>query len=174
MKSEIDKNNPVLSNRVPYPNNKYPAWPPTHPPLPTHEPGHAAPTHSTSSSLSQHPITTTTTKRPTTTWPTKPVTASTPYQHWPPQVPTHSTPAAGATRPTTTRYPTHRPVEIPVDGRCGLKNGNPDSERIIGGINALPNEWPWIAVLFNGGRQFCGGSLIDSNYILTAAHCVAQ
>lgn len=49
-----------------------------------------------------------------------------------------------------------------------------DQTKIIGGHNAEPNEWPFIAVLFNGGRQFCGGSLIDDIHILTAAHCVAQ
>ncbi|CAB4069131.1 SYDE [Lepeophtheirus salmonis] len=36
------------------------------------------------------------------------------------------------------------------------------------------HEWPWIAALFNRGRQFCGGSLISRSHILTAAHCVAQ
>lgn len=30
-----------------------------------------------------------------------------------------------------------------------------------------PLEWPWIAVLFNGPKQFCGGSLIDDVHILS-------
>lgn len=31
-----------------------------------------------------------------------------------------------------------------------------------------------MAALMNRNRQFCGGSLIDDNHILTAAHCVAH
>lgn len=49
-----------------------------------------------------------------------------------------------------------------------------DQERIVGGHNAELNEWPWIVALFNNGRQFCGGSLIDDQHVLSAAHCVAQ
>ncbi|XP_052126172.1 proclotting enzyme-like [Frankliniella occidentalis] len=61
-----------------------------------------------------------------------------------------------------------------MDASCGAKNGYQDQERIVGGQNADLGEWPWIAALFNGGRQFCGGSLIDSTHILSAAHCVAH
>lgn len=49
-----------------------------------------------------------------------------------------------------------------------------DEERIVGGHNAELNEWPWIVALFNGGRQFCGASLIDDKHVLSAAHCIAQ
>merc|ERR1712045_96668 len=45
---------------------------------------------------------------------------------------------------------------------------------IVNGEQAVANEFPWMAALMNLQRQFCGGSLIDENHILTAAHCVAH
>lgn len=49
--------------------------------------------------------------------------------------------------------------------------------RIVGGQEADPGEWPWqVALVQSGGDtyngQFCGGSLIAANWVLTAAHCV--
>lgn len=102
------------------------------------------------------------------------------FSNWPPPLPTHPPGHAAPTHPTSKPpgaiYPTttQGSVTQDVDTTCGTKNGKQDQERIVGGHNADPNEWPWIAVLFNGPRQFCGGSLIDSEHILTAAHCVAQ
>ncbi|EAU75781.2 AGAP012269-PA, partial [Anopheles gambiae str. PEST] len=44
------------------------------------------------------------------------------------------------------------------------------------GIDAKPGHWPWHAAIFHRkGDQMdyaCGGSIIDENTILTAAHCV--
>jgi len=128
---------------------KIPNWPP---PLPTHPPDHTIPpipTHPPSHGIPT--ITTTsskpsiTTKRPSS----KPVT----------------------NKPSTT---TQAPSYEIASASCGAKNGLEDQGKIVGGHNADLNEWPWIAALFNGGRQFCGGSLIDSIHILSAAHCVAQ
>merc|ERR1712045_765752 len=45
---------------------------------------------------------------------------------------------------------------------------------IVNGEQAVAHEFPWMAALMNLQRQFCGGSLIDENHILTAAHCVAH
>lgn len=58
---------------------------------------------------------------------------------------------------------------------CGSK----PHTRIVGGTTATPKSWPWQAMLMyqrdNGEwRQFCGGSLVDHEWVLTAAHCVVD
>jgi len=132
-------------------------WPP---PLPTHPPNHHYPTHPTTGGV---PSTKRTTPRPTS--PTRPTTTRRPsYPSYP-----------ASTTTTTTRRPASgsSPEGLPL--QCGNKNPvTPDQERIVGGINASPHEFPWIAVLFKSGKQFCGGSLITNSHILTAAHCVAR
>ncbi|GLG92354.1 Chymotrypsin, partial [Gryllus bimaculatus] len=45
--------------------------------------------------------------------------------------------------------------------------------RVIGGTVASQGQIPWQAALVLDGAGFCGGSLISSTYVLTAAHCTA-
>ena len=48
--------------------------------------------------------------------------------------------------------------------------------RIVGGVEAEADEWPWQVALISprgsGFRQFCGGSVIHPRWVLTASHCV--
>jgi len=46
---------------------------------------------------------------------------------------------------------------------------------ITEGIKSADGAWPWQVRLFDGPQDpmgFCGGSLIDERWVLTAAHCV--
>nr|XP_040046878.1 transmembrane protease serine 9-like [Gasterosteus aculeatus aculeatus] len=55
--------------------------------------------------------------------------------------------------------------QIAVCGRPRLNT------RIVGGQEAPAGSWPWQASLTRSGSHFCGGSLINSQWVLTAAHC---
>lgn len=44
--------------------------------------------------------------------------------------------------------------------------------RIVGGWSTEINEYPWMVALTLNGHIFCGGTLINDLYVLTAAHCI--
>ncbi|NXY49086.1 TMPS5 protease, partial [Ceuthmochares aereus] len=52
---------------------------------------------------------------------------------------------------------------------CGLR---PGAVRVVGGTDASPGRWPWQVSLYHGSQHHCGGSVLDSEWIITAAHCV--
>jgi trypsin len=71
------------------------------------------------------------------------------------------------------------PVWYP-DGQCGVSKyadaGNQELplNRIVGGIEARPYEFPWQASVRrkSSNAHFCGGSIINARWIVTAAHCM--
>ncbi|XP_008307721.1 transmembrane protease serine 5 [Cynoglossus semilaevis] len=52
---------------------------------------------------------------------------------------------------------------------CGTRAKLP---RIIGGVEAVLGRWPWQVSLYYSNRHTCGGSIITSQWVVTAAHCV--
>ncbi len=49
-------------------------------------------------------------------------------------------------------------------------------QRIVGGVEAMVNEFPMTAGLVSQNRRiiFCGATIIDRNFAITAAHCVTE
>ena len=46
--------------------------------------------------------------------------------------------------------------------------------QIVGGQVAEPGEWPWQALLYIGDSYLCSGSLLNEEWIVTAAHCLTD
>ncbi|CAN9506566.1 unnamed protein product [Ophioblennius macclurei] len=58
---------------------------------------------------------------------------------------------------------------------CGTPSIEPQVTgyaRIVNGEEAVPHSWPWqVSLQQSNGFHFCGGSLINENWVVTAAHC---
>ncbi|XP_007424300.1 transmembrane protease serine 13 isoform X2 [Python bivittatus] len=57
-----------------------------------------------------------------------------------------------------------------VSLRC-TNCGQRISGRIVGGTEASASKWPWQVSLQYGSAHICGGTIIDPQWVLTAAHC---
>nr|AID60288.1 easter-4 [Nilaparvata lugens]APA33882.1 seminal fluid protein [Nilaparvata lugens] len=71
----------------------------------------------------------------------------------------------------------HRNWHLVNDKSCGHEN----HMRVLGGRNATLGEFPWMALVliiseFDSGEKinYCGGSIINDRYVVTAAHCVRK
>jgi len=56
---------------------------------------------------------------------------------------------------------------------CGVRAVQADSvgPYIINGDLAKRGAWPWHVSVFYQGSYHCGGSIVNSKWILIAAHC---
>lgn len=60
---------------------------------------------------------------------------------------------------------------------CGKPQVEPKKcpGRIVGGCVAYPHSWPWqISLRTRFGKHFCGGTLVDPQWVVTAAHCLER
>jgi len=66
------------------------------------------------------------------------------------------------------------PKFAPSCGTSQYPDAGKPPTRVVGGWEARKNELPWQVALVSPGSSypFCGGVILDTNYIITAAHCV--
>ncbi|XP_068220837.1 trypsin-1-like isoform X3 [Palaemon carinicauda] len=55
--------------------------------------------------------------------------------------------------------------------RCGIQNRE---GRVVGGRVAQRNQYPWLVSLNYRGKLYCGASLVNDRFLVTAAHCIKR
>ena len=56
--------------------------------------------------------------------------------------------------------------------RCGCSIQPATVSRIVGGEDARNQSWGWMVSILLNRTSLCGGSILSSSWVLTAAHCV--
>ena len=56
---------------------------------------------------------------------------------------------------------------------CGCSSNPASVSRIVGGESANTNTWGWAVSISISSSNLCGGAVLSSSWIITAAHCVS-
>jgi len=91
----------------------------------------------------------------------------------PPMEGSEKPPLEGSEKPPMegSEKPTMEEGSSPAPGcKCGVKK----TRRIVGGQETEVNEYPWMSALAFAvnGQFFCGGTLIGTQWVVTASHCL--
>ncbi|KAJ8006781.1 hypothetical protein DPEC_G00110780 [Dallia pectoralis] len=76
--------------------------------------------------------------------------------------------STNTTMPSATTSTSTTSTSATPSTMCGI---SPLNTKIVGGQTASSGSWPWQVSLQSSGNLFCGGSLINNQWVLTAAHC---
>ncbi|XP_056115455.1 transmembrane protease serine 3-like isoform X2 [Rhinichthys klamathensis goyatoka] len=71
------------------------------------------------------------------------------------------------------KFPANDTVNISSDCSTAMNAGS-HGMRIVGGTEAAKDQWGWQTSLHWRGKHVCGGSIITSHWVVTAAHCFVQ
>ncbi|KAK7146798.1 hypothetical protein R3I94_009591 [Phoxinus phoxinus] len=71
------------------------------------------------------------------------------------------------------KYPANDTINISSDCSTAMNAGS-HGMRIVGGTEAAKDQWGWQTSLHWRGKHVCGGSIITSHWVVTAAHCFVQ
>jgi len=56
---------------------------------------------------------------------------------------------------------------------CGCSSNPASVSRIVGGESAGTSTWAWAVSISISGTSLCGGAVLSSSWVITAAHCMA-
>ena len=69
--------------------------------------------------------------------------------------------------------PTQTPPTVSCGTTCGQDRMGKNGQKIVGGVDAGSGEIGWQVLLLSlvGNGSLCGGTLINDEWVLSAAHC---